>query len=91
MDAAVFKALKPGGEFIVIDHASAPGAGGSVAKTLHRIDPETVKAQVLAAGFVLESESPILRNASDPHDVAIFDKSIRGRTDQFVFKFRKPR
>ena len=91
MDAAVFKALKPGGEFIVIDHASAPGAGGAVAATLHRIDPETVKAQVLAAGFVLEAESPILRNASDPHDVRIFDPSIRGHTDQFVFKFRKPK
>lgn len=91
MDAAVFKALKPGGEFIVIDHASAPGAGGSVATTLHRIDPETVKAQVLAAGFVLEAQSPILHNAADPHDVRIFDPSIRGRTDQFVLKFRKPR
>jgi predicted methyltransferase len=91
MDAAVFKALKPGGEFIVIDHVSAPGAGGSVAKTLHRIEPETVKAQVLAAGFVLEAESPLLRNPSDPHDVAVFDKSIRGSTDQFIFKFRKPK
>ena len=91
MNAAVFKALKPGGEFIVIDHASAPGAGGTVAKTLHRIDPETIKAQVLAAGFVLEAESPLLRNPADPHDVAIFDKSIRGSTDQVVFKFRKPK
>lgn len=91
MDGAVFKALKPGGEFIVIDHAAAPGAGGGVAKTLHRIDPETVKAQVLAAGFVLEAESPILRSAADAHDTAIFDASIRGRTDQFVLKFRKPR
>jgi predicted methyltransferase len=89
-DAAIFKALKPGGVFIVIDHA-APGAGGSVAKTLHRIDPETVKAQVLAAGFVLEAQSPVLADPADPHNVAVFDPSIRGRTDQFVFKFRKPR
>jgi predicted methyltransferase len=61
-DAAVFRMLKPGGAFIVIDHAAAPGADRAAIKALHRIDPETVKAQVLAAGFVLEAESPILSN-----------------------------
>jgi predicted methyltransferase len=89
-DAAVFKALKPGGIFIVIDHVAPPGSAGADATTLHRIDPETVKAQVLAAGFKLIAVSPILANPSDPHTASVFDPAIRGRTDQFVFKFSKP-
>jgi predicted methyltransferase len=90
LDQAVLKALKPGGVFIVVDH-SAPGADGSVAKTLHRINPETVKQQVEAAGFKLEAESQILADPADPHTIPVFDGAIRGKTDQFVFKFRKPR
>jgi predicted methyltransferase len=90
-DAAVFRALKPGGVYIVIDHAARAGSGGADAKTLHRIDPETVKAQVLAAGFKLEAESVLLRNPADSRDAKVFDPSIRGHTDQFIFKFRKPR
>jgi predicted methyltransferase len=90
MDAAVFKALKPGGVFIVIDHAAKPGTSGTSPKTLHRIDPATVKAQAQAAGFKLEAESQLLANPADPHDAAIFTAPIRGHTDQFVLKFRKP-
>ena len=86
----MFKALKPGGVFIVIDHAALPGADPAVVKTMHRIDPAIVKAQVEAAGFKLEAESPVLQDPADPHNVPIFDPSIRGRTDQFVLKFRKP-
>jgi len=89
-DAAVFKALKPGGVFIVIDHIAPRGSAGADATTLHRIDPETVKAQVLAAGFKLTAESSILANASDSHTAKVFDPAIRGHTDQFVFKFTKP-
>ncbi len=90
MDAAIFKMLKPGGVFIVIDHVAKPGTSGSSAKTLHRIDPETVKAQVLAAGFKLEAQTSVLQNPKDPHDLIVFDPAIRGHTDQFAFKFRKP-
>jgi predicted methyltransferase len=90
-DAAVFRMLKPGGAFIVIDHAAVPGADPATIKSLHRIDPALVKAQLLATGFVLEAESPILRNPADAHDLPVFSPSIRGRTDQFVLKFRKPR
>jgi predicted methyltransferase len=89
-DLAVFKMLKPGGVFIVIDHAANPGAPDASVKALHRIDPAVVKAQVLAAGFTLEAQSPILANPADPHDVSVFSPSIRGHTDQFVLKFRKP-
>lgn len=89
-DAAVFKALKPGGAFIVIDHVAPAGTSETSPKTLHRIDPETVKAQVLAAGFVLEAQSDLLRNPADPHTAKVFAPEIRGHTDQFVFRFRKP-
>lgn len=90
MDAAVFKALKPGGTFIVIDHVASAGTSETAAKTLHRIDPQTVKAQVTQAGFQLVAESPLLRNPADTHAEKVFAPDIRGHTDQFVFKFRKP-
>ena len=64
----VFAALKPGGVFVVIDHAAVPGSGLAATDTLHRIDPAAVKAEVTAAGFVLDGESTILANPADPHD-----------------------
>jgi predicted methyltransferase len=88
---SVFNALKPGGTYIVVDHAAAPGAGTSVTSTLHRIDPEAVKSEVTAAGFVLAEESDVLRNPQDPHTAQVRDPSIRGKTDQFILKFRKPK
>jgi predicted methyltransferase len=86
----VFEALKKGGVYVVLDHADAAGSGLAGTNTRHRIDPETVKAEVLAAGFVLEAESKILANPADDHTKNVFDPSIRGKTDQFLFKFRKP-
>jgi predicted methyltransferase len=90
LDKAVYAALKPGGVFMVVDHVAAAGSGMRDTNTLHRIDPAIVKAQVTAAGFVYEGESMVLHNAEDPHTALVFDKSIRGHTDQFVYKFRKP-
>ena len=90
MDAAVFRALKPGGLFVVIDHTALPGASATAPTTLHRIDPETVKAQVLAAGFVLDATTDVLHNPADPHTAKVFAPDIRGHTDQFAFRFRKP-
>jgi len=86
----VFEALKPGGTYLILDHATAPGAGASQTSTLHRIDPETVKEEVLAAGFVYDGASNLLRQPGDPHTATVFDPSIRGRTDQFILKFKKP-
>ena len=85
----VRKVLKPGGIFLVNDHVAPKGAGLSDTSTLHRIDPVTVKKQVTAAGFAFVGASNVLRNPKDPHDIKIFDPSIRGHTDQFVYKFRK--
>lgn len=90
-DAAVFRALKPGGVFIVIDHAAAAGADIAASQHLHRIDPEIVKAQVLAAGFRLDAQSAVLANPADNHTDPVFAPQIRGHTDQFVLRFRKPR
>ena len=87
---AVFAALKPGGVFIVIDHSAKPGADISVADTLHRIDPAIVKAEVEAAGFVFDGESPVLANPADTREASVFDEAIRGKTDQFAYRFRKP-
>ena len=88
---AVFAALKPGGIYVVLDHAAAAGSGIDATETLHRIDPARVKADVLAAGFKLDAESSILANTSDDRSKNVFDPSIRGHTDQFLFRFRKPK
>ncbi len=89
-DAAVFRMLKRGGTYVVIDHADAAGTGMRDTETLHRIDPAAVKAQVQAAGFKFVGESTVLRNPADDHGKPVFDPAIRGTTDQFVYKFRKP-
>ncbi|HEU0067143.1 MAG TPA: methyltransferase, partial [Sphingomonas sp.] len=89
-DAAVFKMLKRGGTYVIIDHADAPGTGMAHTETTHRIDPAAVKQQVQAAGFRFVGESKVLRNPADDHSKNVFDAAIRGTTDQFVYKFRKP-
>jgi len=90
MNARVFEALKPGGLFVVIDHQAAPGTGISVAGTLHRIEGAELRREVEAAGFVFDGESAVLANPADDHSINVFDEAIRGRTDQFVYRFRKP-
>ncbi len=89
-DAAVFAMLKKGGTYIVVDHADAPGSGLNGTETRHRIDPAVVRTQVEAAGFKFDGESTVLRNPSDDHSKPVFDPAIRGMTDQFVYKFKKP-
>jgi predicted methyltransferase len=87
---AVYEALKPGGIYIVLDHSAAPGAAVDVTETLHRIESSTVRQEVEAAGFKFDSESSILANPADPRTAKVFDQTIRGHTDQFILKFRKP-
>lgn len=88
---AVYAALKPGGVYVVLDHAAVAGSGLSATDTIHRIDPATVKAEVMAAGFEFAGESPILANSADDHLKMVFDPAIRGHTDQFLYRFRKPK
>lgn len=89
-DAAVFKLLRTGGTYVVIDHADAPGSGMSGTETRHRIDPAAVRRQVEATGFRFVGASKVLANPADDHSKNVFDPAIRGKTDQFVLKFRKP-
>jgi predicted methyltransferase len=90
VNAAIYRALKPGGVYLVIDHAADAGSGLRDTETLHRIDPATIRAEVTAAGFVFEGESQVLRNPGDSHELRVFDAAIRHRTDQVVLRFRKP-
>ncbi|MFC7302032.1 class I SAM-dependent methyltransferase [Cognatiluteimonas weifangensis] len=90
LNRAVFAALKPGGTYLVIDHVAEAGSGLRDTETLHRIDPALVRQQVEAAGFEYVGESAVLRSPADDHTLKVFDDAIRGRTDQFVYKFRKP-
>lgn len=86
----VYDALKPGGIYFVVDHAAAKGAGTSVTRKLHRIEPAAARREIEAAGFEFAGASEVLRNPRDSHEKIIFDPSIRGRTDRFIYKFRKP-
>lgn len=90
LNDAAFAMLKPGGTYIIIDHAGAPGSGMEKTPTLHRIDPATVRSQVEAAGFVYEGSSDALRRDGDRYDLPVFDPKVRGKTDKFALKFRKP-
>ncbi|MDB5460208.1 MAG: hypothetical protein JWO72_1949 [Caulobacteraceae bacterium] len=87
---AVFNALKPGGVFFIEDHAAAPGAGVSVTRTLHRIEPAAVAAEVTAAGFKLAGTSDVLAHPEDDHLKQNAETSVRGHTDRFIMIFRKP-
>ncbi|HEX2586099.1 MAG TPA: hypothetical protein VHL14_13290 [Steroidobacteraceae bacterium] len=88
---SVLNALKPGGLFVVLDHAAAADSGFAATNTTHRIDPAAAKAEILAAGFEFVGESDVLRNPEDDHTLGVFDKSLRGKTDRFIYKFRKPK
>lgn len=93
MNAAIYKALKPGGTLVVVDHSARAGDGIKVAKTLHRIEESVVKEEILKAGFVLEAESEFLRHADDKRDWSASDeapKEKRGTSDRFALRFKKP-
>jgi predicted methyltransferase len=89
---AVYDSMKPGAVIGVIDHVANPNNDTrATVEKLHRIDPNVVKADFKRAGFVFVKSSDILRNPSDDHSLLVFDPKVRGKTDKFVFEFRKPR
>jgi predicted methyltransferase len=88
MDKALFAALKPGGILIIADHAALPGQGTTVGKTLHRIDEDTLKQELQAAGFKLVAEGNFWRNSADTKDYPSYKKDVP--IDNFVLKFQKP-
>jgi predicted methyltransferase len=88
---ALYAAMKPGAVVGIIDHVASPNADTrATVEELHRIDPAVVKADFERAGFVFEAESDTLRNPQDDHTLNVFDEKIRGKTDRFMFRFRKP-
>ncbi|HWW19323.1 MAG TPA: hypothetical protein VNZ06_00845 [Steroidobacteraceae bacterium] len=88
-NAAVYNALKPGGVFIIEDHAAQSGSGARDSGTLHRIDPDLVKQEVTSAGFEFVGASEVLHRADDPMTGRVFE--LQGKTNKFLFKFRKPK
>jgi len=90
MNKAVFAALKPGGVYLILDHAARDGSGTTETQKLHRIEEKAVVEEVKKAGFKLESSADFLRNKADNRETNVFDKDIRGKTDRFVLKFVKP-
>jgi predicted methyltransferase len=89
-DKKVFDALKPGGLFVVIDNVAPAGSGFGDTDTTHRIDPEAVKKEVEAAGFVFDGSSDVLKNPADSHTLVSYKPPMTGHNDQFIFRFRKP-
>jgi predicted methyltransferase len=86
---AVHERLKPGGSYVIVDHVAAAGAGTRDAQSLHRIEPASVREEVEAAGFILDADSTVLANKDDTHSIKVFDPSIKGETDRFVYRFVK--
>ena len=90
-DRAVYKALKPGGIFFILDHQGAPTLSDADIEKMHRINRDVVVKEVTSVGFKLAAEGKFLRRPSDDHTKSIFDPAIRGHTDQYALKFVKPR
>ncbi|HEU4430603.1 MAG TPA: hypothetical protein VFT98_17710 [Myxococcota bacterium] len=88
--AALFRALRPGGRLLVIDHAAAPGSGSAAAQELHRIDETFARSDFERAGFRFVASSDVLRNPADDRSKSVFEDAIRGKTDRFVHVFEKP-
>lgn len=87
---AAFDSLKPGGTFLIEDHAAAGDAGPDATSKLHRVSPAQVKAELAAAGFQLAGESDLLKVPGDAHTAPVFDPSVRGKTDKLLMKFKRP-
>ena len=88
--AEIFRVLKPGGHFIILDHAAVAGSLSETGDRLHRIDSAIIKNLTEAAGFVFVAESDILRNPKDDLEMSVFDPMVRRRTDRFLLKYQKP-
>jgi len=88
--AELYKGLRPGGTLGIVDHSAEIGAPREVGGTLHRVDPGVVLADLETAGFVLDGESDLLRNTEDDYSKSVFDEAVRGKTDRFALRFKKP-
>ncbi len=89
MNTKVFDALKPGGIYLVVDHVANPDTADAP-NVVHRIDPAVLRSEIEAAGFKFDGESPALREPADDHTLMVMNPAIRGKTDQIIYKFKKP-
>lgn len=89
-DRAVYRSLKPGGIFFILDHQGAADLTDSQIAKMHRINRDVVVKEVTSVGFKLAGEGNFLRRPGDDHSLPIFDKAIQGHTDQYALKFVKP-
>ena len=93
MNAAVLRALRPGGIYAIVDHSARAGSGASDVETLHRVEEQLVRDEITRAGFELVESADFLKNASDTRDWSAsprFAGEQRGKSDRFVLKFKKP-
>ena len=90
MNKTIFDQLKPGGTYFILDHSAEDGSGLRDVGTIHRIDAAVVKQEVMDAGFEFVAESDVLKHPEDDRTKSVFDASIRGKTDRFIYKFKKP-
>lgn len=90
MNQQILASLKPGGTFLVIDHHAETGSGERDVQSLHRVDARLVKKEILDAGFEWVDSSDLLRHPEEDRTINVFKPAIRGKTDRFVFRFRKP-
>lgn len=86
---SLFQVIKPGGHVVIVDHVGPEGSGPEDFDKLHRIDPTVVREQMEAAGFTFAGEADALSNPEDDHAGSPFAPEIRGKTDRFVYLFRK--
>ncbi len=86
----VHRILKPGGTLAIVDHEALPDSGAAAAQDLHRIDPAFARQDIEGRGFEFAGASDLLANAEDPLTANVFDKSIRGKTAKFIYKFMEP-
>jgi predicted methyltransferase len=93
MNGAIYRALRPGGIYGVVDHSAREGSGLADVESLHRIEQAIVLREIEAAGFLLEAEADFLRNPGDARDWSASPRLAgekRGTSDRFVYRFRKP-
>lgn len=86
----LYKSMRPGAIYFIVDHNAKLQTGTDFTAQLHRIDPATIRANVQAAGFELIEDSRILENLSDDHTWPVYTAGKRDKTDQTVYVFRKP-
>ena len=88
VNRAVFRGLKPGGAYVIADHAGRAGTGISESGSLHRVEEDFVVREVEAAGFRLQRRGEFLRNPADPRDRNTPEPPMP--KDEFVLRFVKP-